>query len=121
MNDSAKGLHLSVWLRSIIDENDWEVYAPGTVGFRDWVNPDGLKAEVRRTIGVGAALISFLLISKLSEWILGSGYLALWVRHIEEFVVLMVVFLYGIRLVFDIIKKEWLKDNGIKSIIVLAA
>ncbi len=61
--------------------------------WEDWVPIRDLQLQGRHLLGVGAALASYFLISRLVEWVVGRGVLLTILRAIDQFV-LVLVFLY---------------------------
>lgn len=83
----------------------------------DWINLAAVQAETRRLTAVGAALISFLVVSKMAEWILGPGDLANFVKYVDDGVVGIVVLFYACKLVYEL----YLEVKGKGNVNVLGA
>jgi hypothetical protein len=88
------------------------------VPLREWIDLSALKGQSKHTSAVAGALLSFYLISLLAKWIIGPGKLATVIGYVDEFVLVVVVLLYAIRLLYDIFKG--LRGNGNASFVLVA-
>lgn len=84
----------------------------------DWVDLPVLKIISRHTVGAVAALMSYFIVSRLLEWLVGPGMMRDLVEYSDQFI-LGAIFLYFILTVGYDLYREFKKNAGTSSFVLV--
>jgi hypothetical protein len=88
------------------------------VPIRDWIDIPALQGQSRHTTAVAGVLLSLFIIAHLADLLFGQGILLSYLAYIDDFLTVVVILLYGGRMVYHIMKKEG--QNGHPNLVLVA-
>jgi hypothetical protein len=67
---------------------------------QDWIDIPAVQAQSRHLTAVGAAVLTFLLLSSLVGWVVGPGFIRNLIEGTDGVVLASLVVVYGFRVVY---------------------
>ncbi len=75
------------------------------MSWSDWAGSENLKAIFRHTLHCTVAILSFIWIAWLVRWGLGGGWLAVFIDHVEQFILAVLFLVFLINIGYDLWKE----------------